>query len=162
MADFYGTEAGFEAYCEARAITAPAGDVEPALLRASIWLDGTYRDRFPGYRTQQRLQVREWPRFDTIDAECNGIPATEVPVEIIEATYEAALRELAGPGSLTPDIVRADRVISERVGSLAVTYSDASFSNEDRRPVVTVIDDILSRLLGPTRGSVMFGSSSRS
>lgn len=33
MADFYGTEAGFEAYCEARAITAPASDVEPALLR---------------------------------------------------------------------------------------------------------------------------------
>jgi hypothetical protein len=95
MADFYGTEAGFEAYCEARAITAPAGDVEPALLRASVWLDGTYRDRFSGYRTQQRLQVREWPRYDAIDAECNGIPATEVPVEIIEATYEAALRELA-------------------------------------------------------------------
>ena len=83
-------------------------------------------------------------------------------MEIIEATYEAALRELASPGSLTPDIVRADRVISERVGSLAVTYSDASFSNEDRRPVVTVIDDILSRLLGPTRGSLLFGSSSRS
>lgn len=106
--------------------------------------------------------MREWARFDAIDAECNGIPATEVPVEIIEATYEAALRELASPGSLTPDIVRADRVISERVGSLAVTYSDASFSNEDRRPVVTVIDDILSRLLGPTRGSLLFGSSSRS
>lgn len=37
--------------------------------------------------------------------ECNAIPATEVPIEIIHATYEAALRELASPGSLSPDFV---------------------------------------------------------
>src|SRR5262245_8426690 len=162
MADFYGTEAGFEAYCEARGITAPAGDVEPALLRASVWIDATYRDRFPGYRTGQRNQVRQWPRYGASDAECNGIVETEVPCQLIEATYEATLRELASVGSLTPDIVKADCVISERVGSLAVTYSDGGFTTEDHRPIVTVIDDILSRLLGRTSGAILFGSANRS
>jgi len=132
MADFYGTEAGFEAYCEARAITAPAGDVEPALLRASVWLDGTYRDRFSGYRTQQRLQVREWPRYDAIDAECNGIPATEVPVEIIEATYEAALRELARPSG--PRHLRARRFAgSHLLGRLVLQRGPSSSGDGDRR-----------------------------
>jgi hypothetical protein len=161
MADFYGTDAGLEAYCEARGLAVPTVDINPLLLRASVWIDATYRSRFPGYRTNQRNQVREWPRYDATDGECNGIPSTEVPIEIIEATYEAALREANAPASLTPDIVKADRVIAERVGSLAVTYSDGGFSTEDRRPIITICEDILSRLIGPTRGAVMFGGSSR-
>jgi hypothetical protein len=44
-----------------------------------------------------------------------------VPVEVIEATYEAALGELASPGSLTPDIVRAGRRCEEEM-TAAATY----------------------------------------
>jgi hypothetical protein len=59
--------------------------------------------------------------------------ATEVPIEIIEATYEAALREDAAPGLLSQDIVKADHVISEGVDSLSTAYSEGGFSTEDRR-----------------------------
>jgi hypothetical protein len=38
-----------------------------------------------------------------IDALCNDIPGDEVPIEIIDATSEAASREGGSPGSLTPD-----------------------------------------------------------
>jgi len=34
--------------------------------------------------------------------------------------------------------------------------------DEDRRPIVTVIDDALSRLLGRTSGAILFGSANRS
>jgi hypothetical protein len=51
--------------------------------------------------------------------------------------------------------VKADRAISERAGSLAATYSDGGFPTEDRRAIVTVIDDIQSRLLGRTSGVIL-------
>jgi hypothetical protein len=118
MAEFYGTQQGFQDYCTARALTAPAGDVLSALRRASVWIDGQYRSQFMG------------------------------------------LRELATPGALSPDVVVADRVTSERVGSLAVTYSDKTFSLADRRPILTIIDDILAPLIGPRR-TVLFGTTER-
>jgi hypothetical protein len=62
----------------------------------------------------------------------------------------------------SPDTVKADRAISERAGSLAVIYPEGGFPTEDRRAIVTVIDDILSRLLGRTSGVILFGSANRS
>jgi hypothetical protein len=45
------------------------------------------------------------------------------------------------------------------VGSAAVTYSDGGYSAEDPQPIFTIVDNMLSQLLGPIRGAIMFGSS---
>lgn len=166
MTDYYGNLAGALAYHTDQgnaAWAAAATDAlrEAALLRASVWLDGNYRDLFQGYKTLFRAQIRQWPRFGAVDAEGYPIPIDEVPREILAATYEAALRELAVPGQLSPDFVAANRVVRERLGSLEVEYSAfATPSLEQVRPILSIIDDILAPLLGP-RGSPFVSSHGR-
>lgn len=155
----YGTEAGFEAYCEARGYTMPAGDALAALVRASTWLDATYRSRFPGRRVAGRTQELEWPRTGATDVSGEEVADDENPVEIEQATYEAARRELTTPGSLAPDFTPLDGVkrVRKKVGDLEkeTEYRDAPSSAANAMPVFAVIDGILSGLLGrPSGGSV--------
>ena len=162
MPDFYGTRAEADTYHEARGNAAWTGEEaakEAALLRASAWLDGAYRPRWPGSKTGGRAQARDWPRTDATDAAGEEIEDDEVPVEILYATYEAALREIASPGSLAPDYTLAGAVKSERVGSIAVEYRDA-ITPGAFKPTLPLIDDLLSSLIGAS-GPVLFGSSSR-
>lgn len=150
----YGTDAGFTAYATARSHAsvgaASPGDRAAARLRASEFLDGRWGGSFIGYRAGGRDQIRAWPRSFATDAEGWTIQADEVPDEIERATYEAAIRELANPGSLTPDITNAERVTarSESVGSIneSLTYSGGG-GVEAQRPILTVLDQILARLV---------------
>lgn len=150
MADHYGTLLGADAYFSARGISAWSAAAEAArtaaLVRASSYIDGRYRSRFSGRKAGGRPQPLEWPRIDAVDASGEDIADDEVPVEVEHATYEAALRELQAPGSLSPDVVGTARVLREKVGELEVQYADAT-GVEDARPLVTIIDDILSGLL---------------
>lgn len=159
MPDFYGTEADFDAYCEARGITPADGDVEPALLRASVWIDGMFRSRFSGTRTEGRDQVRQWPRTGATDVDDEDIADDEVPVEVEQATYEAALRELTRPGSLTPDYVASTQVKRKKVGPIEVEYRDA-YGADAVRPCVSVVEDILAPLLGH-RTQILVGETGR-
>lgn len=150
----YGTDAGFTAYATARGLTtvgaATESDRDTARLRASEFIDGRWGNSFIGYRAGGRDQVRAWPRSFATDAEGWTIQADEVPDEIERATYEAAIRELATPGSLTPDITNAERVTarSESVGSISesVTYAEGG-GVEAQRPILTILDQILARLI---------------
>lgn len=58
-------------------------------------------------------------------------------------------------------VPRRTRVICDRVGSAAVTYSDGGYSAEDPQPIFTIVDDMLSQLLGPIRGAIMLARRSR-
>ena len=120
------------------------GDKAAALIRATTAIDSIYRSRFPGYRTNFRDQELEWPRTNAYDAEGILIDSTEIPQEILDATCEAALRELSTAYSLQPDLARGGRIRSIRAGSVAIDY-DASAN-----PYTTysVIDGILAKLLG--------------
>lgn len=161
MPDFYGTVAAADAYHAARANTAWAGDEvakQAALLRASVYIDGRYRkllasgvwqSLFPGVKTEGRGQAREWPRTGAYDYEGNPIPADQVPVEVEQATYEAALREIVEPGSLSPDFVSASLVKREKVGPLETEFAvsvgaDAAGSV---RPVISIIDEMIAPVL---------------
>lgn len=166
MANFYGTVDGFFAYCTSLGYAvssyspSPSEVVEAALMRGSAYIDGKYRSRFPGKRTSGRSQPREWPRIDAIDASGETIADDETPVEIQYATYEAAFRELTTPGSLMPDYVATERVQSERVGDLSVTYANSTIMRaSDSWPVIGVIDGILGPLLVSTT-SPLFGETS--
>lgn len=163
MTDYYGTLVQADAYHEARGNAAWTGvdsAREAALLRASVWLDATYRTRFPGYKTGRRAQVREWPRSDAADVNGEYIPFDEVPAEVLNATFEAALRELTEAGALSPDFVAANHVVSESVGPISTTYRD-NVTMADVRPMVHVVADILSGLIGDPRDVSMFGHAGR-
>jgi len=155
MSDFYGSMEAANAYHAARGNTAwaaaassPDDAREGALLRASVWIDGHFGSKFSGKRTGGRTQVRAWPRTSASDVEGNEIKDDEVPQEVLDAAFSAALLELTEPGYLTPSVITSEHVVSERVGQLSTTYSDRDFTAKDMRPVVTLIDDIMASLIG--------------
>jgi hypothetical protein len=155
-ANSYASLAATDAYHAVRANATWTGTdeaKESALIRATQWLDGRYRSRWPGLRTGGRSQALEWPRSGVVDMEGNGITEDEVPVEVVNATMEAALRELVAPGSLAPDYVANTGVKRERVGPLEVEYLGVSGASSVQ-PVLTAVDEILASLIGPSSGVV--------
>lgn len=149
----YGTLIGALAYHTVRAnaswLDGAVTDQQrtAALVRASAWIDGEYGPRFPGAKTGGRSQPLLWPRTGAADVDGNELEDNEIPFEVENSVYEAAIRELANPGSLSPDYVASERVKAEKVGDLSVTYADGSGGIEDVKPVLSIIDGILAGLL---------------
>lgn len=162
MPDFYGSVAAADAYHAARANTAWTGEEmakQAALIRASAYIDGKYQFQnacgrweslFPGVKTGGRAQTLQWPRTGATDNENSTIPPDEVPVEIEQATYEAALREIVTPGSLSPDYVASGAIKRQKVDVLEIEYQTAAADAGavPTRPVITVIDEMIAPLLG--------------
>jgi len=144
----YGTEAGLTEYAASVGALVPAGDPLPALVRASVYIDGRYGPRFVGVRSGGYAQALAWPRTGAVTREGFSIPSSVIPDVIGNATYEAALRELAAPGSLSPDFIASQQVTREKVGEIEVAYAETASKGADAaRPVVTVIDEMLAGLL---------------
>lgn len=132
-----------------------APDRTAALVRATDYIDGRYRHRlksgrwqsmFPGERTAGRGQANEWPRTGATDYDGNEIASDEVPIEVKHATYEAALRELTVPGSLSPDFVPSGQVIREKVDVVEIGYAAPvpTGNSTPNRPVIPMIDEIIA------------------
>ena len=69
---------------------------EPALRRATIWVDNSYRARWKGQRgVNGRSQALDWPRYGVLDSDGWYVDSATIPLEVTNATNEAALRELA-------------------------------------------------------------------
>lgn len=164
MPEFYGSVAGADAYHAARANTAWAGSDEAkqaALVRASAYIDGKYQQQnscgrwesmFSGVKTGGRAQELQWPRTGATDNEGAAIPPDEIPPEIEKATYEAALRELVTPGSLSPDYVAAEAIKRQKVDVLEIEYQAAATDGGvPTRPVLTVVDELVAPLLRSNR-----------
>ena len=160
MADYYGTVEGADAYQEARGNAAWAAATEQAkqgaLARASAYIDGLGVQiptsgcvlSFPGRKTGGRSQDLQWPRSGAADRDGYEIPADEVPREVVLATYEAAAREQAKPGSLNPDYVASKAVKSAKVGPLDTEFFGSSdVEGQPNKPVVGVISDILAPIM---------------
>lgn len=126
---------------------------EPALRRATAWLDGRYKPRWPGIRINGRSQALDWPRSGVTDRDGFGVDYLTIPAEIINATCEAALRELAAPGSLSPDYVASEQTLIATAGPVSVTFKDSSGA-ASIMPILSVADGILSNLIGGGRNSV--------
>lgn len=155
----YGTTAGADTYHAARGNDAWALLSEPAkaaaLQRGTDYVDGRCRwqlpsgrweSMFPGEKVGGRAQEREWPRIGAVDYAGNAIDSSEVPREVDHATYEAALREGAAPGSLSPDFVPSAQVTKEKVGPVEIGYASpqAGDNSTPNRPIVPLIDAILA------------------
>lgn len=161
----YGTAAGFREYHEARGRDVSAYDddavIDASLLVASEWLDNTHRRLFKGYKVGGREQDREWPRHSVFDHEGKAVSSDSVPPEVEYATYEATLRQLITPGSLTLDYIPNKYRSVNIQGSVSVTYAGANGS-ADIQTQFTIIEQILDPLLGGTGSmSVLSGASVR-
>src|SRR5215208_3350644 len=114
------------AYCDERGLAfgaSPTLTGEQAIIRATEAIDATYGSRFPGYRTYGRDQSLQWPRTAAFDAEGIEIAGDEIPQEIKDATCEAAVRELATPNSMLPDLARGGAIQRVKAGSVEVEYA---------------------------------------
>lgn len=160
----YGTVAAFRAYHTARGRVTDEYDddeVEAAKLVASEWLDGRYRSQFPGTKVGQRAQVREWPRVGGIDRDAYAIPSDTVPTEIENAVYEATLRQLLNPGSLSVDWTPPKYKRASVEGAVSVEYAMFA-SASDVQTRFAVIDDILAPILtGCGETSSLSGATAR-
>lgn len=156
----YGTIAGADAYHLAAGNTAWTGtdaDKLSALVRGSQYADtlalaqrknGSTYTRFCGVKSAGRDQLLAWPRIGAYDVDGTEIPDGVVPIEMEHATYEAALRELAQPGYLSPDYVPAQTIKREKVDVLETEYVGAGAGVDNpQQPVATLIRGIIAPLL---------------
>jgi hypothetical protein len=164
MVDFYGSVAGFETYLTARNHdqgTHSNTEIEAALLVASEWLDARYRSSFSGFKIEQRAQVREWPRSGAIDVYGYAVSAESIPVEVENATYEAARRELASSGSLSVDFLPNKYKSAQVDGAVNVQYRIFDNASEAQTRL-QIVDEILAPILtGRGMGSGVTGYAMR-
>lgn len=156
-AESYVSVAAASAYATSRGLTfpeSPPDASEAALRRSTTWIDGQFGARFTGRKRNGRAQALQWPRTGATDADGFDVADDEVPDEIIRATCEAAIRELAAPGGLSPDVTGNEVIASASVdGAVSVTYAQRQDAIAGQRPIATVIDDILAGLIGQRAGA---------
>jgi len=148
-ADSYVSVADCAAYATKKGAAFPASPIEPAeqaLRRATAWIDATFRIRFPGAATDV-WQNLEWPRAGVI-YRGEAYDETKIPQQVKDATCEAAIREIAKPGSLSPDLERGGAIKSLKAGSVEIEYADGA----DPATTFTTIDGLLSGFLLPAKG----------
>ena len=145
-ADSYVSASSFATYAVniGAALTAGPDETDAALRRATSWLDATYAARFPGFRYRGRLQALAWPRSGALDISGSPIGVDEIPREIERAVCEAALREIAEPGALAPDMERGGAIQSVQAGSVGVTFA----AGAPAETTFSAIDNALAPLIG--------------
>lgn len=139
-------------YCAARGLTFPSSPSAPgeqAIIRATAAIDARYRTRFPGTKVNGRAQPLQWPRTGAYDSDGEEIASDEIPQEIVHATCEAAVREMAEPGALMPDLERGGQISAMTAGSVSLKYSGSAPATT----TFSIIDGILSGLLGSPSAS---------
>lgn len=169
----YGNIADAATYHAARNNTAWAANPDAAqqnaaLLVASEYLDETFRDWFTGQKVGLRAQEREWPRNGGLArntgswAYYDTIPNDQIPIEVLNATYEAALRQLLSPGSLAVDFTLGGSFKSVTIdGALTVEYITAT-GTADAQVDIPIIGRIMYPLLIGPAGAPGSTLSSRS
>lgn len=139
----YADEAFADGYFGDRAITewGDVADKPAALLRATSYLDGRYRGRWKGVKTDLE-QALAWPRKGARDEDGILIEDDVVPLVVRQACCEAALRIGRGD-DLTPDLDRGGRIKRERVKAGPVEGETEYADNAPARAAITAIDDLL-------------------
>jgi hypothetical protein len=159
----YGTDAGFTAYAEAAGYVIPDGTTDPQIAaarqRGSLVID-RYEPKFSGRRAAGYEQERAWPRTGASTRWGQVIGETDIPVVVVNASYEAAFLELTNPGSLSPVVIGAELVKREEVGPLKVEYAASSSATATdaaamATPVVTIIDGMLWPFFTPAMPGIL-------
>lgn len=152
---FYGSAEGFREYHEERGREIPAtwdnDKIDSALLVASEWLDSIYGDIWIGYPKDGFEQELMWPRKDATIF--NIIPPYTfeddvIPLRVINATYEAALREATTPGSLMIDFTPSKYKSVRVEGAIQVEYN-SFFSSSEIQTQLTTVQSLMAPLINP-------------
>lgn len=94
-------------------------DKDAALIKATDYMQAEYHSRWKGVQTHA-TQPLDWPRWGVcIDGWGNYIASDAIPVEVINACAELALRSASG--DLMPDA--GPEVAAESVGPISTTYA---------------------------------------
>lgn len=120
---------------------------EQCLRKATDYMTQAYRDRWQGARYDED-QVLDWPREGVV-RDSWEVGHDEVPTEVKNACAELALK--AATASLSPDLTQG--VVSEQVGSIAVTYD----KNSPQRTRYAAIDNMLAPYLKAGGSGMMMG-----
>lgn len=145
----YGADQAFSDWMEANGYTLPEGAPDAAVLRerGSVYIDGTYGDRFPGKPTGGASQERAWPRTGASDRYGNALPTDQVPQRVIDASYHAAWMEATTPGILSKTYTPAEQKVLVQVQTIRWQVTGDAKSDRAMVAVSTVIEGILSPLL---------------
>ena len=143
-ANAYASIASADSYHADRgnAWTGTTAQKTAALLAATAYLDGKYRNRWKGARVQPLVQLLEWPRAGVQVEGFAGFlyPYTTIPPEIVAATCELALRALTAP--LAPDIAPGDRLVRKKIDVIEKEFAPSDFQTS-----YPVVDQLISRYL---------------
>ena len=124
-ANSYASVAAADGYVADRGIAAwtalTTSDKQQALIKATDYLEATYRDAWKGTRVTS-TQPLSWPRTNVI---VDGflIDANVVPLNVINACVEMALRSSSGE-TLIAD--QGQRVKREKIDVIEIEYQDYS------------------------------------
>lgn len=139
-ANSFASTAAADAYVADRGVAGWAAlataDKQAALVKATDYLEASYRASWDGFRVSG-TQALSWPRSDVIVDEF-PVAANIVPVAVVNACIEMALRAVAGT-TLIED--QGQLVIREKVDVIETEY--APFSD----PAVKY--PFVSRMLAP-------------
>jgi hypothetical protein len=123
-AEAYCTIAMADSYHSARGNVAWAALTEAqkeiALRLGADYLQSVYRTRWAGERATD-AQALDWPRYNAPKPDGQGYywyTNTELPIEIIRANAELALKSVSG--ALIEDL--AQEIASESVGPISTSY----------------------------------------
>jgi hypothetical protein len=159
LANTYMLQVDFELYAETLNwdISAYSDEqIESALIQGTRAIDNWVK--YPGVKTWGSEQGLFWPRkagwieygvfvndpymTNITDAEGLIIDVDEIPRPILQATAEAAYRELQNPGSMQPDMER--QVKSLKAGSVSIEYEGGGTGATN----YTIIDNLVAQVAG--------------
>lgn len=121
-----------------------------AIIRATQAIDSIYKGKWKGEPTEYGAQELEWPRSG-VTVGSTSIGDDVIPAVIKKAVCEAALRELASPNSMTPDLERGGEIKRVKADVVEVEYADGANSTT----TFTAIDGLLTDLVTGTSASVI-------
>ena len=122
-----------------------AGDAtekQYAIIRATQAVDSIYKTQWEGLQTEYGTQELEWPRQGVY---VNDVELDDdlIPTALKKAICEAALRELATPNSLTPDLDRGGKIKRVKADTVEVEYAEGASATTS----FTAIDGLLADLI---------------
>lgn len=144
----------FKDYCAARGYDISGAvdeELEEALRRGSNYISTGWI--WPGTKIGYRVQLLAWPRFSVNDSDGDPVASDSVPHEVADATCEATFYEYENPNGLNPVVTLTDRVSSESVGPISVSYANMGNDPTASRPMLPIITDILKPLLSCHSGT---------
>lgn len=100
---------------------------QQAIIRGTQALCVAYRDKLTGEQVEYGVQTLEYPREGVYINDIEQ-PSDSIPEAIKQAVCELALRELANPNGVLPDMERGGDIKSVKADTVAIEFMDRASS----------------------------------